>query len=80
MIGLADRHWDRVGDSLKSEEIGVYLPEGRVTKEWQKAKIPLDVFFLDYTKLSSIAISFEADCFAEGSGSGTIYIDDIVLE
>lgn len=80
MVGLADRHWDKIGDSLKSEEIGTYLPTGHVTTEWQKATIPLDVFFLDYMNLSSIAFAFEADCFAEGKGDGFVYIDDLVLE
>jgi hypothetical protein len=80
MVGLADRHWDKIGDSLKSEEIGKYLPAGKITTNWQKATIPLDVFFLDYGKLSSVAISFESDCFPEGKGEGVIFVDDIALE
>jgi len=80
VVGLADRHWDNIGDSIKSEEIGVYLMAGRITTEWQKAMIPLDAFFLDYAKLSSITINFEADSFPEGKGSGVVYIDDIVLQ
>lgn len=78
--GLADRHWDRVGDSVKSEEIGKYLPEGKITKEWQKATVPLDAFFLDYKELASIAVCFETDCFPGGEGRGTVYIDDLKLE
>jgi len=80
MVGLADRHWDKIGDSVKSEVIGKYLPAGRVTMAWQKATIPLDAFFVDYAKLGSIAISFEADAFPEGKGSGTVYVDDLALE
>ena len=80
VVGLADSHWDKVGDSVKSQEIGKYLPAGKVTAEWQKAVVPLDEFFIDYAKLSSVAIAFEGDCFPEGKGSGTIYIDNIVLE
>jgi hypothetical protein len=79
-MGLADRHWDRVGDSVKSEEIGKYLPAGRLTTDWQKATIPTDVFFVDYSKLASISICFEGDLYPEGSGTGTVYIDDITLE
>ncbi|MCM8782419.1 MAG: hypothetical protein NC828_05150, partial [Candidatus Omnitrophica bacterium] len=31
-VGLADRHWEQVGDSVKSEEIGVYLsPNNQIT-------------------------------------------------
>jgi len=80
VVGLADAHWDKVGDSVKSEEIGRYLPEGKITSEWQKAIIPLDEFFVDKTKLSSVSINFEADCFPEGAAKGAVYIDDISLE
>lgn len=80
MVGLADRHWDKIGDSVKSEAIGKYLPAGKVTTQWQKAVVPLDTFFVDYAKLGSIAISFETDAFPEGKGAGTIYVDDLALE
>ena len=79
-IGLADEHWDKVGDSLKSEAIGAYLPEGAVTTLWQEARVPLDVFFLDHANLASITVNFESECFPEGAGSGIIYIDDLALE
>lgn len=80
VIGVADAHWDKVGDSVKSQEIGKYLPAGKITTDWQKAVLPLEEFFIDYSKLSSIAISFESDCFPEGQGSGKLYLDDIALE
>jgi hypothetical protein len=80
VVGLSDRHWDRVGDSVKSEEIGKYLPAGKITTQWQKATIPLDTFFLDYTKLASVAVCFEGDLYPEGKGTGTIYIDNFNLE
>jgi len=80
MLGVADAHWDKIGDSAKSQEIGKYLPTGKITTEWQKAVVPMDEFFIDYSKFSSIAISFESDCFPEGQGSGRIYIDDIAFE
>lgn len=79
-VGVADRHWDKIGDSLKSEPIGKYLPVGKVTADWQIARIPLDVYFLDYTRLSSIAICFEGDCFPNGAGSGTVYLDNVAFE
>ncbi len=80
VLGVADAHWDKIGDSVKSMEIGRYLPSGKLTTEWQKAVIPLEEFFIDYAKLSSISIVFESDCFPEGAGAGKIYIDDITLE
>jgi len=79
-IGVADKHWDEVGDSVKSECITKYLPEGKVTTDWQKATIPLGVFFVDMQQLASIAVCFENDCFSGAEGKGTIYIDDVSLE
>lgn len=80
MIGLADKHWDEVGDSVKSEEIGKYLPAGKLTAEWQKATIPLSAFMLEKKELASVAICFEGSLFPGGEGKGTVYIDDMVFE
>jgi len=79
-LGLSDRHWDQVGDSVKSEDVTKYLPEGKITTEWQKATVPLDAFFLDFKELASIAICFETDCFENGVGRGTVYVDVLKLE
>ncbi len=80
VIGLSDRHWDKIGDSVKSEEIGKYLPAGKLTTEWQKAKIPMDEFFVDYGQLAGVSVVFEGDLFPETGHSGVIYIDDLALE
>lgn len=80
MVGLADRHWDELGDSVKSEAIGTYLPAGKITTQWQQARIPLSTFFVDYKELASIAVCFEDACFPEGAGKGTVYLDDVTLE
>ena len=80
MIGLADKHWDEVGDSVKSEEIGKYLAAGKLTNEWQKATIPLSAFMLERKELASIAICFEGSLFPGGEGKGTVYIDDMMFE
>ena len=80
VVGLSDRHWDKIGDSVKSEEIGKYLPAGKLTTDWQKASIPLDEFFLDYSQLASVAIVFEGDLFPETGHAGVVYIDDLALE
>lgn len=79
-VGIADRHWDDIGDSVKSEDIGKYLPAGKVTTEWQRASIPLEEFFIDFSELAAVAICFETECFPDGAGAGTIYIDEMVLE
>ena len=79
-VGVADRHWDKIGDSLKSNEIVTYIPGGKITKEWIYVRLPLEEFFLDYSQLAAITINFESDCFPEGKGKGLVYIDDIMLE
>ena len=78
--GIADHHWDDIGDSVKSEDIGKYLPAGKITTEWQQASIPLEDFFIDFSEVAAIAICFETECFPTGAGQGTIYIDEMVLE
>ena len=80
MVGLSDRHWDEVGDSVKSEPIGKYLPGGKITAEWQQATVPLSVFMIDMKELVSIAFCFEGTCFPDGEGKGTVYLDDVQLE
>jgi hypothetical protein len=80
VVGLADDYWQQIGDSLKSEEIGKYLPAGKLTTQWQKAEIPLGSFFLDLKKLASIAICFEGELFGGEEARGTVYIDDIAFE
>ncbi|MCB1196095.1 hypothetical protein KDK77_07905 [bacterium] len=79
-IGVADEVWDQREDSMKSEQIGAYLEAGKITTEWQKAKIPLEDFWVDTKKLASLAICFESECFPSGGGKGTIYIDDLQFE
>ena len=80
MIGLADKHWDEVGDSVKSEEIGKYLSSGKITTEWQKATVPLSAFMLEKKELASVAVCFEGSLFPGGAGKGTLYIDDLMFE
>ncbi len=80
VVGLSDRHWDEVGDSVKSEPIGKYLPQGKLTTEWQKATIPLDTFMIDMKELASIAVCFEGSVLPGGAGKGTVYVDDLELE
>ena len=80
VVGLSDRHWEEVGDSVKSEPIGKYLPEGKLTTEWQKATVPLSTFMLDMKELASVAVCFEGSLFPNGNAQGTIYVDDLMLE
>ncbi|PIQ82997.1 MAG: hypothetical protein COV76_00655 [Candidatus Omnitrophica bacterium CG11_big_fil_rev_8_21_14_0_20_64_10] len=80
VLGLADKHWDEVGDSVKSGPIGKYLPSGGVTTEWQKASVPLNEFSVNVNELASLAVCFEGSLFPDGSGKGGVYLDDLSLE
>ena len=80
VVGLADQHWDEVGDSVKSESIGNYLPGGKLTTEWQKATVPLSTFMVEQDKLASLAICFEGSLYPNGAARGTVYLDDLTLE
>jgi len=79
-VGMADKHWEQVDDSVKSEDIGVYLKDNKVTTQWQQAVVPLDAFFIDMKQLASYAICFESDCFPDGKGAGVVYIDELAFE
>ena len=80
VVGLSDKHWDELGDSVKSEPIVQYLPAGKITKEWQKATVPLSAFMLEAKELASIAICFEGSIYPGGEARGAVYIDDLMLE
>ena len=80
MVGMADRHWDEVGDSVKSEPVTKYLPSGKITTEWQQVTIPLSTFMVDMKEMATVAICFEGAVFPEGEGKGTLYVDDVALE
>jgi hypothetical protein len=70
-IGMADKNWVIIGDSLKGGTIGDYLPGG-VTTEWQEVVIPLSNFgLLDLTEMGSFVINFIT------KHRGTIWIDDL---
>jgi len=79
-VGMSDRHWDELDDTVKSEDIGTYLPSGKITTDWQQAAVPLEVFSIDLSEIASVTFSFETECFSGGAGFGTVYIDDLALE
>jgi len=70
-IGMADKSWVIIGDSLKAGSLENYLPEG-VTVEWQEVVIPLDDFgALDFSEMGSFVINFHK------VGEGAVYIDSL---
>ncbi len=70
-IGMADRNWLTIGDSVKAGPIGKYLPGG-ITTEWQEVIIPLSDFgLLDFAQMGSFVINFYK------KQEGVIYVDDL---
>jgi len=78
-VGVADKMYETMDDSVKSQEISKYLPAGRVTTDWQMAVVPVEDFFVDWKLIASISICFEHDTFDNGAGAGVVYIDEIAL-
>jgi len=79
-IGIADMHWDKLQDSVKSGDVTDYLVSGQVSTDWQKVEIPLDTWFVDIKQLASFAVCFESDNYPEGEQAGTVFIDDVQFE
>ena len=72
-IGMADRSWLTIGDSVKAGPIEKYLPQG-VTPEWQQVIIPLSDFGkLGLKEMGSWVINFHRP------GEGAVFIDDLVF-
>lgn len=70
-IGMADRNWLTIGDSVKAGPVEKYLPGG-ITTEWQEVMIPLTDFgLLDLTQMGSFVINFHK------RQEGVLYVDDL---
>ncbi len=70
-IGMADKSWLTIGDSVKAGSIEKYLAGG-VTAAWQEVVIPLPDFGkLDWSQMGSFVINFPAP------GQGTLFVDDL---
>lgn len=70
-IGMADRNWLTIGDSVKAGSIEKYLPGG-VTPSWQEVTIPLQDFgLLDFSQMGSFVINFHR------KQQSVLYVDDL---
>jgi len=70
-IGMADRNWLTIGDSVKAGPIEKYLPGG-VTTGWQEVTVPLQDFgLLDFSQMGSFVINFYK------KQEGVLYVDDL---
>ena len=72
-VGMADRNWLTIGDSVKAGSVQKYLPGG-VTTEWQEVVIPLaDFGALDFSQMGSFVLNFYK------KQKGTVYVDDLTF-
>jgi hypothetical protein len=78
-IGLADRPNFEKDESVKSRRVSEYLPEKKITRNWQKAVVPLSEFFVYMKELASVSFCFEGDS-PLWTGQGRVYIDELAFE
>jgi len=72
-VGMSDKSWLTIGDSVKAGSVNDFLPRG-VTKRWQEVVIPLAKFGkLEWSKMGSIVFNFHE------VGRGAIYLEDLQL-
>ncbi|MBI1953369.1 MAG: hypothetical protein HYS41_04515 [Candidatus Omnitrophica bacterium] len=72
-IGLSDKSWLTIGDSVKAGTIEKFLPGG-LTAGWQEVVIPLAQFGkLDWTQMGSFVVNFHRP------GKGRVYLDDLIF-
>ncbi len=70
-IGMADRSWLTIGDSVKAGALEQYLPKG-VTTQWQEVVIPLSDFGkLEWSQMGSFVVNFYKP------GKGVLFVDDL---
>ena len=70
-IGMADRSWLTIGDSVKAGALDQYLPKG-VTTQWQEVVIPLSDFGkLEWSQMGSFVVNFYKP------GKGVLFVDDL---
>ncbi|MBI3614981.1 MAG: hypothetical protein HY211_00515 [Candidatus Omnitrophica bacterium] len=71
-IGMADKSWLTIGDSVKAGSIEKYLPPQGVTSSWQEVVIPLSGFGkLDWSQMGSFVINFP------NPSEGTVFLDNL---
>ena len=72
-VGMADKNWQTIGDSVKAGPVEKYLPRG-ITTEWQELIIPLaDFGSMDFPQMGSLVFNFHKQ------GQGIVDLDDLLL-
>lgn len=75
LFQVADRVWEKKGDSLVVGAVGSFLPDGRVEQKWQRAWIPLRKFpaGVDRKELANLVFR------VKGNASGEVFVKDLAF-
>jgi hypothetical protein len=75
VLAVADRQWAQKEDSLTVGDVGSFLPNGKLTNEWQVAWVPLKNFpiTVDRQSLASLVFRILSD------HHGKIFLKDLVF-
>ena len=75
LLKVADRHWEAKEDALEVGPLERYLPQGRISRCWQRASIPLVALpkRLDRKELASVVLA------VRGAQRGEVYLRDLAL-
>lgn len=75
LLQVADRRWEKKGDSLVVGDVASFLPAGRINYKWQQAWIPLTKLpeGLDQKELASLVF------VVKRSGSGRVFVKDLAF-
>lgn len=73
-LQVADREWETKEDSLPIDGVGAFLPGGGITREWQRAWVPLKSLpaRIDPKELASVVFTVER-------GGGRVYVRDLAF-
>ncbi len=74
ILQAADRIWEEKQDSLPIGDLKDFLPEGRLTEQWQRAWIPMKAFpqRIDRSELASLV-------FQAARGGGKVFVQDLAF-
>lgn len=75
MLRMADRSLEKKEDSLFIGKVSSFLPQGKVTKTWQTAWIPLSQLDTRINQKELANIVFQID----GNSSGRIFVRDLAF-
>jgi carbohydrate binding protein with CBM30 domain len=78
---LVDKQGQENGKWNDSGSIEAYTERGRIDTEWQKVKIPIDLFKVNPSELYQVLVLFDNRLYDSFKArTVTVYIDDLALE